>query len=220
MSQRWPHLLTHAPQQTASFGPRTDAAAQYVTRLSRRRSRPAQVALTPSATFLAFRRGANDDQQALRGVLEPGLDMDAVGPEVHVTLGGQVALAPAGMLLRPGLLEPGNCASSYEWLEAQPDDSLDWVYLDSTHSYNGTKLELKLLNRKLKETGLICGDDWQSDRNARHHGVFLAINELIKAEGFEFVVCGIKFQWITRRNLKDTSELPFLREDIIYNWGS
>src|SRR5215216_3108234 len=25
--------------------------------------------------------------------------------------------------------------SSYEWLEAQPDDSLDWVYLDSTHTY-------------------------------------------------------------------------------------
>ena len=34
------------------------------------------------------------DQQALRGVLEPGLDVDAVGPEVDVTLGGEVAVAP------------------------------------------------------------------------------------------------------------------------------
>jgi hypothetical protein len=30
-----------------------------------------------------------------------------------------------------------------------------WVYLDSTHTYDGTKRELKLLNRKLRETGLI-----------------------------------------------------------------
>ena len=29
--------------------------------------------------LLALGRGADDDQQALRGVLEPGLDMDAVG---------------------------------------------------------------------------------------------------------------------------------------------
>ena len=48
------------------------------------------------------------DQQALRGVLEPGLDVDAVGPEVDVTLGGEVAVAPARILLRPGLLEPSD----------------------------------------------------------------------------------------------------------------
>jgi hypothetical protein len=45
-------------------------------------------------------------QQALGGVLEPGLHMDAVGPEVHVTFVGEIALAPERMLLRPGLLEP------------------------------------------------------------------------------------------------------------------
>ncbi len=32
--------------------------------------------------------------------------MDAVGPEVDVALGGEIALAPAHVLLRPGLLEP------------------------------------------------------------------------------------------------------------------
>ena len=34
--------------------------------------------------------------------------MDAVGPEVDVMLGGEIALAPARMLLRPGLLEPSD----------------------------------------------------------------------------------------------------------------
>src|ERR1700740_3480908 len=58
--------------------------------------------------LLALGRGTDDDQQALRSVLEPGLDVDAVGPEVDVTLGGEIALAPARMLLRPGLLEPSD----------------------------------------------------------------------------------------------------------------
>ena len=88
---------------------------------------------------------------------------------------------------------------SYEWLESQPDESLDWIYLDSTHAYDETKQELKSISRVLKKTGLICGDDWQSDQNHRHHGVFLAVNEFIKEEDFEFVLCGVNNQWIVRR---------------------
>src|SRR5262249_48255304 len=56
--------------------------------------------------LLALGRGAEDDQQALRGVLEHGLHMDAVDPEVHVALGREIALAPARVLLRPDLLKP------------------------------------------------------------------------------------------------------------------
>src|SRR5262249_11681394 len=58
--------------------------------------------------LLTLGRGADDDQQTLGGILEPGLHMDAVGPEVDVTLGGEIALAPARMLLQPGLLEPSD----------------------------------------------------------------------------------------------------------------
>jgi hypothetical protein len=107
--------------------------------------------------------------------------------------------------------------SSCEWLERQPNDSLDWIYLDSTHSYDGTKQELKLINRKLRKTGLICGDDWASDRNHHHHGVFLAVNEFIREEGFEFVLCGVNGQWIIRRGPKDNSALPLLRGDKIHS---
>jgi methyltransferase family protein len=109
-------------------------------------------------------------------------------------------------------------ASSYEWLEGQPDESLDWVYVDSTHTYDGTKRELKLLSRKLRETGLIVGDDWQSNRGHRHHGVSLAVNEFARQESFEFILCGFNSQWIIRRNLEDNSALPFLREDKIYSY--
>ena len=64
-------------------------------------------AVDESDKFLfAFGRGADDHQQALRGLLEPGLHMDAVDPEVNVAFGREITLAPTRMLVRPGLLEP------------------------------------------------------------------------------------------------------------------
>jgi hypothetical protein len=92
-------------------------------------------------------------------------------------------------------------ATSYDWLAAQADESLDWVYLDSTHSYEGTKRELALLARKLKHGGLILGDDWAD--TGPHQGVFLAVNEFIKHSNFKVVICGHEIQWVLR---KDESE--------------
>ena len=53
-----------------------------------------------------LRRRADDDQQALRIVLEPGLHMDAVGPEVDIVPGRQIPLQPVRVLVRPNLGEP------------------------------------------------------------------------------------------------------------------
>ena len=104
-------------------------------------------------------------------------------------------------------------ASSYDWLKNQPDKSLDWVYLDSTHSYEGTKRELELLHTKIKDTGLILGDDWQIDRDNYHHGVCLAVNEFLKSSNFELIVCGQHNQWILRRSMDDISNLPLQWND-------
>ena len=43
--------------------------------------------------LLAFGSGADNYEQTLRVVLEPGLDVDAIGPGVSVPLGRQVARA-------------------------------------------------------------------------------------------------------------------------------
>jgi hypothetical protein len=94
-------------------------------------------------------------------------------------------------------------ASSYDWLAAQADESLDWVYLDSTHSYEGTKKELFLLDRKLKHGGLILGDDW-TDRGP-HRGVFEAVNEFVKQSNFEVVISGRELQWILRKGVIEHS---------------
>ena len=54
----------------------------------------------------ALRRGADDDEDALRIVLQTRLQMNAVGPDVDVALGGKVALVPALVLADPDLLQP------------------------------------------------------------------------------------------------------------------
>jgi len=106
---------------------------------------------------------------------------------------------------------------SYDWLTSQPGKSLDWVYLDSTHSYEGTKRELQLLNLKIKDTGTILGDDWQVDRNHRHHGVFLAVNEFLKNSDFDLVMSGLGGQWILRRRLMHE---PPVSPDLVYKTGT
>jgi hypothetical protein len=46
----------------------------------------------PNQFLLAFGSGADDHEQALRVVFEPSLDVDAIGPDVDVPPGGQVAI--------------------------------------------------------------------------------------------------------------------------------
>ncbi len=99
-------------------------------------------------------------------------------------------------------------AFSHDWLKNQPDKSLDWVYLDSTHSYDYTKRELELLDMKITDIGVIIGDDWYSDRNHLHHGVSVAVNEFVKTSNFEIVMAGRGSQWVLRRSLSNISVLP------------
>src|SRR5436309_11426655 len=59
----------------------------------------------------AFRRRADQHQDALLFVLEAGFEMDAVGPDVDVALRRQIALLPGGVLVEPAVLQAadGRC---------------------------------------------------------------------------------------------------------------
>jgi SAM-dependent methyltransferase len=50
-----------------------------------------------------------------------------------------------------------------EILETFPDAYFDWVYLDTSHTYDDTIKELEVLSRKVKPDGFIAGDDWLDD---------------------------------------------------------
>ncbi len=79
------------------------------------------------------------------------------------------------------------------------EEQLDFVYLDTYHTFNETLSQLSSISKKLKPDGLILGDDWWPDRDSPHHGVFLAIHAFIKANPFEIVACGPYGQYCLRR---------------------
>lgn len=76
-------------------------------------------------------------------------------------------------------------STSLEWLRSQPADSLDWVYLDTTHHYEDTLAELEAIARVVGRDGLILGDDaWESNENPAF-GVVRAIRDFTRAHPWE-----------------------------------
>jgi hypothetical protein len=70
-------------------------------------------------------------------------------------------------------------ATSEQALRDMPDDSLDWIYIDGDHTYNGAILDLRMALSKVKAGGLICGNDytlghWWED------GVVRAVHEFLQ----------------------------------------
>lgn len=78
--------------------------------------------------------------------------------------------------------------NSLEALGEAEDDSLDWIYIDSDHSYRTTKAELLLSQMKVKHGGLICGHDYTvgSWENFFRYGVIEAVNEFCVTHNWRF----------------------------------
>src|SRR5271155_4888791 len=55
--------------------------------------------------LLAFGCGTDDHEQTLRVIFEPSRRVDAIDPEVNISLGRQIAIEPAGVFVGPGLLQ-------------------------------------------------------------------------------------------------------------------
>jgi len=94
-----------------------------------------------------------------------------------------------------GVVEP-RIEFSQEFLASLPDRFLDWVYIDTTHTYEQTKLEISLALSKVKVGGYIIGDDYTSHPTAYHKGVYLAVQEYVKNGVFDLVVDGAEQQFV------------------------
>lgn len=68
---------------------------------------------------------------------------------------------------------------SLEALESFPDQTFDWVYIDTTHSYELTRDELRASARKVKSTGIIAGHDYMQGNwcSQYRYGVIEAVHE-------------------------------------------
>lgn len=79
---------------------------------------------------------------------------------------------------------------SGEVLETFPDDSLDFIYIDADHSYDGVRADLAQAWRLVRSGGFICGHDYTINAarvgDASHYvhfGVRQAVDEFLVEHG-------------------------------------
>ena len=66
--------------------------------------------------------------------------------------------------------------TSEEGAKKFEDESVQFVYIDALHTYDGVKKDLKLWYPKIKKGGFISGHDYDS----KHHpGVKIAVDEFL-----------------------------------------
>jgi hypothetical protein len=98
---------------------------------------------------------------------------------------------------------PGNniihVGSDLDYLVSLPDAYFDWVYIDSSHDYEHTHKELKILLIKIKKGGIICGHDWLDDEKHPHYGVKKAVVEFCRDNNWELIYQDIYYQWAIKK---------------------
>lgn len=72
-----------------------------------------------------------------------------------------------------------------------PDESIDFVFIDGDHSYEGCSLDISLWYPKLKDGGLLSGHDY---RDGRNYGVKRAVHEFAKSANIDFRT-GANYTW-------------------------
>ena len=75
------------------------------------------------------------------------------------------------------------------------DSSIDWVFIDGDHSYEGVKADLWAWWPKVRPRGLFSGHDWRDERN---YGVIKAVSEFAEEKGLQ-VRLGPNYTWFITR---------------------
>jgi hypothetical protein len=78
---------------------------------------------------------------------------------------------------------------SLNWLQTKAPQ-LDFVYIDSSHSYEATLAELAAVDSVLAESGMILGDDWAPD----------PASDFVATTSYTIVACGPGYQWCITRH--------------------
>lgn len=81
-------------------------------------------------------------------------------------------------------------SQSYKGLLRLPDKSIDFLYIDTSHNYKDTVMELEVAKSKITDGGIISGHDYRVGRFVPEHrafieyGVIAAVNEFIVQNDF------------------------------------
>lgn len=74
-------------------------------------------------------------------------------------------------------------SESVAWLKSQSDHSIDWIYIDSGHTYALTAAELCEAWRVIKPGGWVCGHDY----SPAFEGVIRAVDEFVTQRNLQIV---------------------------------
>lgn len=78
-----------------------------------------------------------------------------------------------------------------------PDESLDFVFIDADHSYDGVKKDIKSWMPKLKRGGLISGHDYDNPSEKKGKEVKRAVDDCVLDNGWKLCV-GLESTWFVR----------------------
>ena len=120
-----------------------------------------------------------------------------------------------------GRLRPADCYAQVKQIEARhpgvvavvkedaatflsryQGEPFDWVYVDTSHTYDDTLRELRLIAERLKPDGVILGDDWIADPWHPHYEVCRAVHTFVRTTDFEIVEAGRGHQFVLRRGVE------------------
>lgn len=81
-----------------------------------------------------------------------------------------------------------------------PDQSLDFVYLDSDHKYQSVKSEIEAWYPKVKVGGILAGHDYIERSHIEEFGVIQAVTEFIEQENLTLHTTDEQFAtwWVTK----------------------
>lgn len=85
---------------------------------------------------------------------------------------------------------------SQEAVKHIADRSLDFVFIDADHGYEGAKADIRAWFSKVKPGGLLCGHDYENTGYPKF-GVTRAVNEFSRESGLLFQL-GENFTWFMR----------------------
>lgn len=79
------------------------------------------------------------------------------------------------------------------WLDSLPEESLDWCYLDTMHTYDDTVRELRAMRRAVKVGGIVAGHDFTLGK----------VNPMWKAGVARAVIEAIQDGWLVLEGISD-----------------
>lgn len=76
-----------------------------------------------------------------------------------------------------------------------PDEYFDWIYIDTSHDYTTTKLELEKYSKKMKKGGVIAGHDYTMGNwgEMYKYGVIEAVHEFCVNNNWELIFLTVDF---------------------------